>query len=218
VSDQRLAIPWREETFVTAALEVAGSAAGLVLAHGAGGNLESPFLAQLATGLASRSISTLRFNFPYTERGRKLPDPGPALEECYQAVARRAAEVFPPGARLFLGGKSMGGRIASQMVAQGKDLPEIHGLVFLGYPLHAPGKQHQPRDKHLYGIRIPMLFVQGTRDAFADRALLQSVLDKLGKTAQIHWIEGADHSYKVPGRKPAAVEQEILEAVGVFVR
>jgi predicted alpha/beta-hydrolase family hydrolase len=213
VSEQRLSITWREGASVSAALEVAGKTCGLVVAHGAGGNLESPFLVRLASGLAERQVSTLRFNFPYTERGRKLPDPAPALEECYRAMASKAAEVFPAGAALLLGGKSMGGRIASQ-IASG--LPNVRGLVFLGYPLHAPGKQHQPRDKHLYGIRVPMLFVQGTRDAFADQALLRGVLERLGKAAQVHWIEGADHSFKVTGRKPAEVEQEILETVAAF--
>lgn len=213
MSEQRLKIGE-----VSAALERAKGNAGLVLAHGAGGNMENPFLARVSSGLAAQSISTLRFNFPYSERGRSVPDRPPVLEDCWRAVARHAGGLFPA---LFLGGKSMGGRIASHVVSQmsepGHELPPVRGLVFLGYPLHAPGKKDKPRDAHLYSIRTPMLFVEGTRDAFADRALLQGVLDKLGKVAQVHWIEGADHSFKVSGRKPAAVEQEILEVVAAFM-
>jgi predicted alpha/beta-hydrolase family hydrolase len=98
------------------------------------------------------------------------------------------------------------------------ETPPVRGLIFLGYPLHAPGKQHQPRDQHLYDLRVPMLFVEGTRDAFADAKLLQGVLDRLGDRARVHWIEGGDHSFKVRGRKPAEVHREILDAVAGFVR
>ena len=199
---------------VSTAMEAAGHR-GVVLAHGAGGNLHTPFLVDLSKGLAARSIGSLRFNFPYTEARRRVPDPPAKLEACYREIAHLAAQKFPAG--LFLGGKSMGGRIASQIVAQGGDLPEIRGLILLGYPLHPPGRQDKLRDKHLYDIRVPMLFVEGTRDAFADRALLQGVLDRLGDRAETHWIEGGDHSFKVTGRKPPAIQQEILEVVADFI-
>jgi predicted alpha/beta-hydrolase family hydrolase len=214
MGEKRLTIEWREGATVSAAFTQAGET-GLVLAPGAGGNLDSPFLVELAAGLAGEKVSTLRFNFSYTERRKGAPDPAPVLEECYRAVARRASELIP---KLFIGGKSMGGRIASQIAAQQKDLPPILGLVFLGYPLHAPGKQDKPRDKHLPDIRMPMLFVEGTRDAFADRPLLEAVLGRLGKRAEVHWIEGGDHSFKVSKRKPADVQREILDTVVAFLR
>jgi predicted alpha/beta-hydrolase family hydrolase len=226
VSEQRVShrfeIDWRAGLRVSAALETPPIAAsrseipGLVLAHGAGGNLDTAFLVEMSEGLAARDIASLRFNFPYMENRRRIPDPAVTLEACYQAVARRGAELFPQG--LFLGGKSMGGRIASQMVAHvGSDVPPVRGLIFLGYPLHAPGKQHQLRDQHLYDLRVPMLFIEGTRDAFADRSLLQGVLDRLADRAKVHWIEGGDHSFKVRGRKPAEVHAEILDAIAGFV-
>jgi predicted alpha/beta-hydrolase family hydrolase len=220
VSEQRLEIEWREGLRVSAALETPAKReanSGVILAPGAGGNLDSAFLLEMSEGLAARDISSLRFNFPYTENRRRMPDPGAALEACYQAVARRGAELFPGG--LFLGGKSMGGRIASQMVAHlGDEAPPCRGLIFLGYPLHPPGRQHQLRDQHLYGLRIPMLFVEGTRDAFAEPGLLQGVLDSLGDNAHVHWIEGGDHSFKVRGRKQSEVLQEILDVIANFMR
>jgi predicted alpha/beta-hydrolase family hydrolase len=227
MSEQRLShrfdIEWREGLRISAALETPPVAAGrsetpgVVLAHGAGGNLDTAFLVEMSEGLAARDIASLRFNFPYTENRRRIPDAAVTLEACYQAVARRGAELFPQG--LFLGGKSMGGRIASQMVAHlGNDGPAVRGLIFLGYPLHAPGKQHQPRDQHLYDLRVPMLFIEGTRDAFAEASLLQGVLDRLGDRAQVHWIEGGDHSFKVRGRKAAEVHGEILDAIANFIR
>ncbi len=218
MSEQIFQIEWREGLRVSAALETAADGApGVILAHGAGGNLHSAFLVEMSRGLAARGMASLRFNFPYTENRRRIPDPAATLEACYQAVVRRGAELFPGG--LLLGGKSMGGRIASQMVAHLQDeAPLIRGLIFLGYPLHPPGKQHQLRDQHLYGLGVPMLFIEGTRDTFADQALLQGVLDRLGDRARVHWIEGGDHSFKVRGRQPAEVHQEILEAMANFMQ
>jgi predicted alpha/beta-hydrolase family hydrolase len=212
-------IEWRENQRVSASLETSAAAAGpgAILAHGAGGNLNSAFLVEMSEGLAARGLASLRFNFPYTENRRRIPDLAPTLEACYQAVARRGAQLFPGG--LFLGGKSMGGRIASQMVAHlSNEVIPVRGLIFLGYPLHPPGKQDKLRDQHLYDLRVPMLFIEGTRDAFAEPKLLQGVLDRLGDRARVHWIDGGDHSFKVRGRKPAEVNQEILEAMASFMR
>jgi predicted alpha/beta-hydrolase family hydrolase len=216
MSEQRLEIEWRAGLRVSAALETSSVSGnpGVILAPGAGGNLDSPFLIDISEGLAARDIPSLRFNFPYTENRRRVPDPAATLEACYQAVARKGAELFPSG--LFIGGKSMGGRISSQMVAH-LEAPALRGLIFLGYPLHAPGKQDKPRDQHLYDLRVPMLFVEGTHDAFAERALLQGVLDRLGDRARVHWIEGGDHSFKVRGRKASEVSAEILDVVAGFM-
>ncbi len=187
------------------------------MAPGAGGNLDSAFLVEMAEGLAVRGFPSLRFNFSYAENRKHVPDKAPVLEECYLAAARRGAELFPQG--FFIGGKSMGGRISSQMAAHlAAEAPAIRGLVFFGYPLHAPGKQHQLRDAHLYELREPMLFIEGTRDAFAEPDLLKGVLKKIGDRATVRWIDGGDHSFKVRGRKPADVNREILDATADFMR
>ncbi len=208
----RLSISWREAFEVSAELDGSGSPA-FVMAPGAGGNFQTPFLKQLAADLATRDFPTLRFNFPYTERKRSVPDPAPVLEECYRAVVLHAAKRFP---KMVIGGKSMGGRIASQMIAKTAALEAVRGLIFLGYPLHPPGKPEKLRDAHLYDIKLPMLFVEGTRDAFATPSLLNNVLSHL-PTAKVHWIEGGDHSFKVSGRKPADVQAEILSVVAEFL-
>ncbi len=180
-----------------------------MLGHGAGGHLDDVFLAAMATGLAARGFATLRFNFPYRQEGRRLPDPAPTLEECFRAAAARAAQLFAP-ARLLLGGKSLGGRMASHLAAAGETAA---GLLFLGYPLHPPGKTERLRDQHLYRIRVPMLFVSGTRDGFARKDLLEPVLERLLPLATAHWVVDGDHSFRVPGRPAQEVYQEILDAV-----
>ncbi len=174
----------------------------LVLGHGAGGNLYTPGLAQYAEALAARDVGTLRFNFPYAEAKRKAPDPQKTLETCYRAVAEQVA---PRASRLLLGGRSMGGRIASHIVAGG--FPAA-GLVLLSYPLHPPGQPDRLRDKHLGMITAPMLFIQGSRDAFARPDLLQKTLQTL-KTATLHVVEGADHGLKVRGRTPEDITREL---------
>ncbi len=174
----------------------------LVLGHGAGGNLHTPGLAQYAEALAARGVGTVRFNFPYAEAKRKAPDPQKALEACYRAIAGRVAERT---SRLLLGGRSMGGRIASHIVAGG--FPAA-GLVFLSYPLHPPGQPDRLRDKHLGKITAPMLFIQGSRDAFARPDLLQKTLNTL-RTATLHVVEGADHGLNVRGRTPEDITAEL---------
>jgi uncharacterized protein len=195
---------------VTASIHGSG-ATMVVLGHGAGGTRKQPFLVHLADALASSGRSGLLYNFPYTEKRRRAPDPPAVLESATRAVFAYARA---RGARrLVAGGKSMGGRIASQVVAQGEP---ADGLVFLGYPLHPPGKPDTLRDRHLPGVEAPMLFVQGTRDAFARPDLLDAVLARLGERAVLHRVEGGDHSFSVPrapGRTAADVESEITRAV-----
>jgi len=192
---------------VSASLHGAGSTF-LVLGHGAGGNRDAPFLVRMAEALAASGRSVLLYNFPYSEARRRAPDP-PALLEATVGVV--AAEARRRGAAyLVLGGKSMGGRMASQAVAKGL---AANALVFLGYPLHAPGKEQQLRDRHLLQIAVPMLFLQGTRDAFARWDLIEAVTRRLGARARLARIEGADHSYKLlkaSGRAPADVEALLL--------
>jgi len=183
---------------------------GLVLGHGAGYNMNSRFLVDIADALASRGIAVVRFNFPYSEAGRRAPDPQPRLEACFRAVAGVVSEEIP---KLFLGGKSMGGRIASHIVADG--FP-TQGLVFFGYPLHPPGKPERLRDVHLKRISAPMLFLQGTRDNFATPELLRRTVVSLG-TAKLVEIEGGDHSFRVPGRAPADVMTELIDAAAQFI-
>jgi uncharacterized protein len=191
--------------------------AGLVLAHGAGAGQTSQFMVQAARGLASRGVTTATFDFPYMEAGRKVPDRAPILEEAWRnaiAEMRTRIDDLP----LFIGGKSMGGRIASQVASQGSAAP-LHGLVFLGYPLHPPGKPEQRRDAHLPAIKEPMLFVQGTRDAFGTAAEIQALLPRLQR-ATLREINGGDHSFKVPGGKAAQepVFEDILDTVASFIR
>ena len=183
----------------------------LVLGHGAGGNLSTPALAQFADALAARGVGAVRFNFPYAEAKRKVPDPQPRLEACYRAVAGQVAE---RAARLILGGRSMGGRIASHIVADG--FP-AGGLVFLGYPLHPPGKPERIRDAHLAKITVPMLFLQGSRDAFAQPDLLARTIRKF-RTATLHIVEGGDHSLTVRGRTSEDVVGELVDATVVWIK
>src|SRR5919106_6624467 len=160
---------------VSATLTGSGKTAPiLVLAHGAGGGVDDPLLAGFAEGLSAEGISCLRFNFPYRELGKRAPDPEPVLRGAWEAAFALGAEMGSP---VWVGGKSMGGRIASMAVADG--LPAA-GLVFLGYPLHPPGKPDRIRDEHLYRIAVPMLFLQGTSDSFATPATLRPVLDRIG--------------------------------------
>jgi predicted alpha/beta-hydrolase family hydrolase len=184
----------------------------LALGHGAGGDRRTAFLVRLANTLAQGGRRVVLHNFPYTEARRRVPDKPAVLEATIAAVAAHAREALG-ASRLVLGGKSMGGRIASQSVAQGL---AADGLVFLGYPLHPPGRFDTLRDRHLPAIIVPMLFVQGTRDAFARPDLLAAVLTGLGDRATLHSIEDGDHSFAVPrrtGRTPAQIEAEVASAI-----
>ena len=182
----------------------------LVLGHGAGGSMDTPELVNFSEAMAARGIGAVRFNFPYAEARRRTPDRQGVLEACYRAVA---GQVEQAADRLLLGGRSMGGRIASHLAAAGF---AAAALVFLSYPLHPPGQPDRLRDKHLYGITIPMLFLQGTRDAFAQPALLQRTLAKL-PTATLHPVENADHGLRVPGRSSDEIISELVETTVAWV-
>lgn len=182
----------------------------LLLGHGAGGDLNDDLLRTVARDLVEHSVATLRFNFPYREAGRKAPGAQSQSEELYRALAAHARDERLP---LLLGGKSYGGRIASHIVAQGF---ECHALVFLSYPLHPPGRPERIRDAHLKDIRLPILFVQGTRDSFATPDLLRKTVTSL-KLAELVPIEGGDHSLKVKGRPRGDVLREVVGAVRTFV-
>lgn len=175
----------------------------LVIAHGAGGPMHTPFIRYFHSELAKRGFLTVKFNFPYMEARRRVPDRREVLEENYRTVVDHARNGMYKPDRIFIGGKSMGGRIASQIASNGI---EVSGLFFLGYPLHPIGKTDQLRDEHLYRIKKPMLFVSGTRDSFARRDLLEKVVSKIGSNAQIHWIENGDHSFKTPDAKVGSTD------------
>src|SRR5437667_2937602 len=169
---------------VSGLLQVPGDArACCVLAHGAGAGMAHPFMAAVANGLAERGIATLRYQFPYMERGSKRPDPPKLAHATVRAAVLEASRLVPELA-LFAGGKSFGGRMTSQAQAA-SPLPGVRGLVFLGFPLHPPGWPSQDRAKHLFDVQIPMLFLQGTRDDFASLELLQPLIDQLGARATL---------------------------------
>ena len=179
--------------------------------------MDNPLLVAVAEGLAARGIAVLRFNFPYRERGSKRPDPTKTLVATYRAAADVLRAEAAPGARLVIGGRSMGGRMASLLAAEGYG---CDGLVFLGYPLHPAGKPGQLRDAHLPKVRPPMLFVQGTRDALCDLSLLRPVLARLGTRATLHEIVGGDHGFEVrksDGRSAASVLEEVIATTAVWI-
>ena len=187
--------------------------AALVLAHGAGAPQRHPFMTGAARALCDRGLDVLTFNFLYMEQGRKVPDRMPQLVRCYRAVIDLArAEIDSARERLFIGGKSMGGR-ASTHVAVDDPPPPIDGIVLLGYPLHPPGRPDRLRDAHLPGVRRPMLFVQGSRDALANLTLLQGVVEKLGERATLHLLPGAGHSFPVREEMMDALERWIESVI-----
>jgi predicted alpha/beta-hydrolase family hydrolase len=191
----------------------------LILGHGAGAGQASSFMVSFATALSARGIETVTFNFLYMEQGRRLPDPKDKLEACYRAVIETVAHRKRAHSRLAIGGKSMGGRIASQVAAG--DAPDVAGLVLLGYPLHPPGKKDQLRAKHLSEIKAPMLFVQGSRDAFGTPQELQPLIKKLKVPAELFEVAGGDHSFKVLKRAGVTQEetyQAVLDRIDLWLR
>jgi predicted alpha/beta-hydrolase family hydrolase len=170
----------------------------LVLAHGAGAGMTHPFLERVAAGLAERRVATLRYQFPYMERGSKRTDP-PKVAHATVRAAVAAAHAALADVPLFAGGKSFGGRMTSQAQAE-SPLPGVRGLVFFGFPLHAPGRPSEERGRHLRDVRIPMLFLQGTRDDFANLDLLRPLVEGLGSRATLERIPDADHSFHVSAR------------------
>lgn len=191
-------------------------AAVVVVAHGAGAGMEHPFLTGFTAALNDAGLATLRFNFPYREAGRKFPDKAPVAVETWRTVME-AALTRSGETPVWACGKSFGGRMASMAVAEG--MPAA-GLVYLGYPLHPPGKPEKLRDAHLYGITVPMLFLQGTRDTFALPGELEPVAERIGSNAHIRYIDGGNHSFEVRGQKrPAeAIGAALAEPVADFVR
>ncbi len=192
--------------------------AGYVLAHGAGAGMTHPFMAAVASGLAERGIATLRYQFPYMERGSKRPD-APALAQAAVRAAVEQAARSLPGLPLVAGGKSFGGRMTSQAQAASA-LPGVRGLVFLGFPLHAAGKPTDERARHLSDVQVPMLFLQGTRDNLADPTLMQRLAQRLGTRATLRWFDDADHSFHVParsGRNDAELRSSLLDVLAAWV-
>ena len=187
--------------------------ATLVLGHGAGAGQTSGFMVQVAKGLAARGVDVLTFNFLYTEQRRKAPDRTEVLEACYRAaVAAARSHAAFAGNKVFVGGKSMGGRIASHLAAAGDETAAaLSGLVLLGYPLHPPGRPDQLRVAHLPNIRVPVLVIQGERDPFGSPEELRPHFAALGSRATIHVVAGGDHSLAVRGggRVQAALEETV---------
>jgi len=185
-----------------------------VLAHGAGAGMRHPFLESIAQRLAERSIATLRYQFPYMEQRARRPDPPAVAAATVRAVVAEAARLAP-ALPLVAGGKSFGGRMTSTAQAE-EPLAGVRGLVFLGFPLHPPGRPADKRAEHLAQVRIPMLFLQGDRDEFADLKLLRPVVKQLGERATLHLVKGGDHSFHVlkrSGRTDADVMGELAEAI-----
>jgi uncharacterized protein len=196
-----------------------GAFACYVMAHGAGAGMTHRFMEGVADGLSERGVATLRFQFPYMESGSKRPD-RPALAQATVRAAVAAAGRFAPGLPLFAGGKSFGGRMTSQAQAEGP-LQDVRGLVFLGFPLHPANKPSDERARHLAAVRVPMLFLQGTRDALADTKLLVPMIEALGAGATLKLIEDADHSFHVPVRSGRTDDQalsQILDAAAFWMR
>jgi predicted alpha/beta-hydrolase family hydrolase len=188
-----------------------------VLAHGAGAGMRHPFLETAARCLAERGIGTLRYQFPYMERRGRRPDPPAVAEATVRAAVEEAARAAP-GLTLLAGGKSFGGRMTSAAQAH-ESLPGVSRLVFLGFPLHPPGRPDDKRAAHLGRVQIPMLFLQGSRDEFADLKLLDPVVRRLGKLATLHLVEGGDHSFHVlkrSGRTDADVMDELANVIAAW--
>lgn len=193
----------------------AASGATLVLAHGAGTDQRHRAMTALAAGIATHGVNVVTFNFLYTEQRRHTPDRGPLLEQTWGAVVEAIARDLPPDHRLVVGGKSMGGRIASMVLAHPPATPawtRVSGLVLLGYPLHPPGKADQLRTAHLPSIRVPVLLVHGTRDAFGTREEIEPVFQALATRVDFEFVERGDHSFKVP-TSAGLTESEVLAGI-----
>ena len=210
-------------------LAPAGARACYVLAHGAGAGMAHPFMAAVAEGLAQRGIATLRYQFPYMERGSKRPDPPAVAQAAVRAAVGEAARAAP-GVPLVAGGKSFGGRMTSQAQAA-SPLPGVRGLAFLGFPLHAAGQPSDERGRHLFDVTVPMLFLQGAADKLADSELVASLAGKLrgrwevesGRLKEpvtVKLFPDADHSFHVParsGRKDSEVMEEVLDELARWI-
>jgi len=210
-AEWRVAVGGEETSAVFEPSETAEQGIVFVCAHGAGGNMNDRGMLALAHALRSRGIGVVRFNFLYKEKGSGRPDAMPRLKECFTAVVERARQELQPKT-LLIGGRSMGGRAASMLAAEGF---VGDGLLLLAYPLHPPGQPDKLRDAHLPAIRMPVLCLNGTRDAFARRDLMEAALKTVKTKWKMHWLEGADHSFHVlksSGRADAEVLVEIANA------
>lgn len=206
-------------TWYAAAAPASGGA--FIVAHGAGAGQHHPFMTAFARAMAARGFDTITFNFPYTEQRRKLPDRAPVLEACYAAViAETRARVASAARWLFIGGKSMGGRMATQLAASDAALP-VSGLVLLGYPLHPPGNPAKRRDAHLPAVGRPMLVIQGSRDTFGTPDELRPVLEPLRPSADLHVVEGGDHSFKAAragADGQAAIDEDVRRVAAEWMK
>ena len=194
--------------------EPANPMAGYVFAHGAGAGMNHRFMEDVAQGLAERGVATMRYQFPYMEKGSKRPDAPRVAHAAVRAAVSEAARRWPQ-LPLVAGGKSFGGRMSSQAQAAAP-LPGARGLVFFGFPLHPAGKPAAERGEHLLQVDCPMLFLQGTRDELADTVLLRALIERLGERATLELVDEADHSFHVParsGRTDAQVRAGLLDAV-----
>ncbi|WP_024516690.1 alpha/beta family hydrolase [Bradyrhizobium sp. Tv2a-2] len=216
---QSFTIDVGKTTSVSALLtKPARASACLVFAHGAGAGMTHSYMEAVAAGLAARDIATLRYQFPYMEKKSKRPDPPAVAQATVRAAVETAARALP-GLPLIAGGKSFGGRMTSQAQAK-QPLAGVHGLAFFGFPLHGVGQPSIERAAHLADIRVPMLFLQGTRDKLAELDLLRPVVEGLGARATLHLVEGADHSFHVPvrsGRNDDDVMQEVLDTFVAWI-
>lgn len=188
-----------------------GDGPALLLAHGAGTNQDHPMMATLAEGLASHGLVVITFNYPYTEAGRRAPDRAPKLLTCHRAVGAWARSEH--GAELVFGGRSMGGRMASLLAAEGEPM---RGLVLFAYPLHPAGRPDRLRTDHLGDIQVPMLFVQGSRDSLARPELFDQHVRRL-EGAEVFDLDGADHAWRLPGHDPKAVTNRVAGAAAVWI-
>src|SRR2546422_1508183 len=203
---QPVTIPMNDAQRISGLLQAPREArACYVLAHGAGAGMTHPFMPAIAKGLAERGTATLRYQFPYREQGLKRPDTPKLAQATVRAAVLEAARLVPEFA-LFAGGKSFGGRMTSQAQAQAP-LPGVRGLVFLGFPLHPPGRPSDERGRHLFDVQVPMLFLQGTRDDLASLLLLRPLIERLGARATLELIADADHSFHVPARTGRSNEE-----------
>lgn len=218
-SPQEIAIPLGNGGTVSGLLLAPATAqAALVLAHGAGAGMAHPFMTAIAEEFAARGIATLRYQFPYMQHGSRRPDPPAIAEATVRAAVAEAARRLP-ALPLFAGGKSYGGRMTSQAQA-GTPLPAVRGLIFFGFPLHPAGRPSIDRARHLAEVRLPMLFLQGTRDALADPGLIASVVADLGNRATLASVPDADHSFHVParsGRTDAQVLTELCDTAAAWM-
>jgi uncharacterized protein len=195
-----------------------GARACYVLAHGAGAGMTHPFMQSIAAGLAERGVATLRYQFPYMEQRGKRPDPPKLAQATVRAAAAEAVR-RAPGLALVAGGKSFGGRMTSQAQAAAP-IAGVRGLAFLGFPLHPAGRPSDQRGEHLFAVRVPMLFLQGTRDPLAALELLRPLAERLGERASLRLFPDADHSFHVParsGRRDSDVRGELLDALAAWI-